>query len=65
MLTSSGYVSDEDNRLDEGSNYLDIIQSPSCDAKYRKIIGIYHILGLVTVHGKTRLWKSTVMAVCL
>ena len=29
VLTSSGYVSDEDNRLDEDSNYLDIIQSPS------------------------------------
>jgi hypothetical protein len=30
MLTSSGYMSDEeDDELDEDGNYLDIIQSPS------------------------------------
>ena len=27
MLTSSGYMSDEDDELDEDGNYLDIIQS--------------------------------------
>jgi hypothetical protein len=29
VLTSSGYISDEDDELDEDGNYLDIIQSPS------------------------------------
>ena len=29
MLTSSGYISNEDDELDEDGNYLDIIQSPS------------------------------------
>ena len=29
MLTTSGYMSDEDDELDEDVNYLDIIQSPS------------------------------------
>jgi hypothetical protein len=29
VLTSSRYISDEDNELDEDGNYLDIIQSPS------------------------------------
>ena len=29
MLTSSGYISDEDDELGEDGNYLDIIQSPS------------------------------------
>jgi hypothetical protein len=29
VLTSSGYMSDEDYKLDEDENYLDIIQSPS------------------------------------
>jgi hypothetical protein len=29
MLTSSGYMSDEDDEPDEDGNYLDIIQSPS------------------------------------
>ena len=29
MLTSSGYMSDEDDELDEDGNYLDIIQSRS------------------------------------
>jgi hypothetical protein len=29
MLTSSGYISDEDDKQGEDSNYLDIIQSPS------------------------------------
>jgi hypothetical protein len=29
VLTSSGYMSDEDDELEEDSNYLDIIQSPS------------------------------------
>jgi hypothetical protein len=29
MLTSSGYMSDEDDELDEDGNYLDTIQSRS------------------------------------
>jgi hypothetical protein len=29
VLTSSGYMSDENDELGEDSNYLDIIQSPS------------------------------------
>jgi hypothetical protein len=29
VLTSGGYMSDGDDELDEDSNYLDIIQSPS------------------------------------
>ena len=29
MLTSGGYISNEDDELDEDGNYLDIIQSPS------------------------------------
>lgn len=29
MLTSSGYISNEDDELDEDGNYLDIIQSSS------------------------------------
>jgi len=29
VLTSSGYISNEDDELDEDGNYLDIIQSPS------------------------------------
>lgn len=29
VLTSSGYMSDEDDELCEDSNYLDIIKSPS------------------------------------
>ena len=29
MLTSSGYISNKDDELDEDGNYLDIIQSPS------------------------------------
>jgi hypothetical protein len=29
VLTSSRYISDEDDKLDEDRNYLDIIQSPS------------------------------------
>ena len=29
MLTSSGYISDEDDKQGEDSNYVDIIQSPS------------------------------------
>jgi uncharacterized protein YbaR (Trm112 family) len=28
VLTSSGYISDEDDELGEDGNYLDIIQSP-------------------------------------
>jgi hypothetical protein len=29
VLTSSGYISDEDDELGEDGNYLNIIQSPS------------------------------------
>lgn len=36
MLTSSGYISDEDDELGEDGNYLDIIQSPSSYSYLKK-----------------------------
>jgi uncharacterized protein YbaR (Trm112 family) len=36
VLTSSGYISDEDDELGEDGNYLDIIQSPSSYSYLKK-----------------------------
>jgi hypothetical protein len=36
VLTSSGYMSDEDDELGEDSNYLDIIKSPSYEGVKKK-----------------------------
>lgn len=36
VLTSSGYISDEDDELGEDGSYLDIIQSPSSYSYLKK-----------------------------